>query len=56
MVKSLICRETSRKNNSVMPIILANRSAVGTRVGLGKILPPCSYEANGISNGLINNK
>ena len=34
MVKRLICRETSRNNNSVMPIILANRSAVGTQVGL----------------------
>ena len=34
MVKRLICRETSRNNNSVMPIILANRSAVGTQVGV----------------------
>ena len=33
MVKRLICRETSRNNNSAMPIILANRSAVGTQGG-----------------------
>ena len=33
MVKRLICRETSRNNNDVMPIILANRSAVGTQGG-----------------------
>ena len=31
MIKRLICRATFRSNNSVMPFILANRSAVGSR-------------------------
>ena len=30
MIKRLICRATFRSNNSVMPFILANRSAVGS--------------------------
>ena len=31
MIKRLFCRATFRSNNSVMPFILANRSAVGSR-------------------------